>query len=67
MCVLKIAFSTLGVKHLIENQNISGLKENKNIYVVSPKIDFLTLRHSKFRDDRYPTVELDLETVSVSF
>lgn len=35
MCVLKIAFSILDIKH----QNINDLKENKNISVISPKID----------------------------
>lgn len=39
MCVLKIAFSILGIKYLTENQNINDLKENKNISVLSPKVD----------------------------
>lgn len=39
ICVLKIVFYILGIKL----QNINDLKENKNISVVSPKLDCFLL------------------------
>lgn len=65
MCVLKIAFSVLGIKHLTENQNVNDFKKIRTFLYYQQRS---TISYSlTFRDDRYHTMELGLEPVSVSF
>lgn len=63
MCVLKIAFSILGIKH----QNINDLKENKNISVESPKIDCSLLFNIQSLEMRDTNNGVGNQPVSVSF